>query len=431
MPTPVPTPAPAPQQDITCLIWGDPHIVTFDIMGLVRRSFWNEQYRNWNGQSHWGLGGHTVPDFFRSGVYWLVKSEQVKIQAYYGLQGGWQLHALALGGEFLGGRRLVIDRMHGGNARVLWEGQEVSISTEWSNSLARVSVTRSSQGQLKQMLVSLPAGVRLKLNRDTWNSGRSANVNAYIKMLKQPEQDGHCGRADGSFAEDEFNYLYTYWGNEVDLSEQLFDSENIASLLDAHQERSAYNPQEVCANSPPLPDAEAACTAALEGSPTALADALRPGCLVDVCALGLEAADVAKATVTRTASAIQEALPPNGWYDGGERMSCDEGCNALGLVCTEEQLLAHNGDVDTTDKVLQKIAEVGGKTNIGVCDPQWGEADDVPNWSAGGCHESSPSRAISTFNCAATPRGGLIPKHRLCYCHALTQGTAMLGYSQQ
>lgn len=393
-------------------------------MGSVRRNFWDERYRNWDGRSFWGLGGHIVPDFFRTGVYWLVKSQEVKIQGYYGRDGGWQLHALAIGGPFLQGHRLVLEQLYDGVGKVSWDGSEVEASPRWADGgdIASVRVTRDSEQKITKMRVRLPAGVSVNVDRSMWNWGRLANIDAYITMRKQPDQDGHCGKADGSFAEDEYHYLYKQWGQQVAARNRLFDSDP-AALLDVHQDPYDFNFAEVCANSPPMPEAEAACAAALNGSSNAIAEALRPGCLIDVCALGLGAANATASTLQHVAEAIEAALPPDGWYDSGARKSCDEGCEALGLVCTEEQLLAHNGDVDTSEEVLRMIRDVAGGTGdadvqLGICDPQWGEADDVPNWSAGGCHQSSSSRALSTFNCAVAPRGGWQAKHRLCYCHA-------------
>ena len=48
------------------------------------------------------------------------------------------------------------------------------------------------------------------------------------------------------------------------------------------------------------------------------------------------------------------------WYDGGAGLSCDDGCAAVGLVCSEEQLYANDGDVDSEDEALALIATVGG-----------------------------------------------------------------------
>jgi len=377
------------------------------------------------------LQGHIVSDVFQDGFYWLVKSRQVKIQAFYGRGGGWQIHAIAFGGEFLEGHRLVIEQLYEGIGRVTWDGDVVSIRR---NSMKMLSTLASVQMEMngrsfETILVNLPAGVKLELVRDTWNNGAGVNVNAYITMRKQPGQDGQCGKADGNFAEDEYGYIARTWGRQVPARKRLFDQGSL-TLLEESESSREDNATVVCANNPPLPEAIEACQAALQSSPAGLAEALMPGCLVDACAMGQEAANGASAAARRAEAVLEaagepEPLPADGWYDGGAGQSCDEGCGVLGLICTEEQLLAHNADVDTSEEVVELVTRLAGGTWLwsSMCTLHWAEEDDVPNWSAGVCHPSSSTRALSTFNCAARPRGGWLPKHRLCYCHAPIQAT--------
>lgn len=105
----------------------------------------------------------------------------------------------------------------------------------------------------------------------------------------------------------------------------------------------------------------------------------------------------------------------DGWYDGGEDQSCDQGCAAVGLVCTEEQLSAHNSDVDTSEKVKALISAVAGVTTDDSCSGDYGTSKGVPNWTPTACCHST-DRSFSTFDCAKTPTAGR-EKHRLCYCH--------------
>jgi len=262
------------------------------------------------------------------------------------------------------------------------------------------------------------------LKRHSWNNGRSASVHAHITMRKQADgQDGHCGRADGDLADDTRDHMLSRWGAQVPGDQLLFGG-GASFLLDAGAEPGdAHGATEVCANSPPLPEDVETCKAALNSSTTTLADVLLPGCIIDVCVGGPEAAKAAVGAAETLAERLLAAGPPpaprpDGWYDGGAQRACDEGCGELGLVCSEEQLRAHNGDVDSPEKVFALVGEVGGNTNAQTCDETWGEADDVPNWWAGGCHASIASRSPSSFSCAARPRGTRLPKHRLCYCHA-------------
>jgi len=394
-------------------------------MRIVRSDFFQERHRNWDSRGHWGLGNHIVPDFFRSGDYWVVRSDEVKIQGRYGRDGGYALHGLAFGGPFLQNHRLAIDRLWDGTFLMHFDGRQIR-SSSFSNNLVQVRVQTEGRRRRKfrSATVTLPQGVSVDLSRCTWNNGNSASVTAHITMRKQAEgQDGHCGRADGELADDTRDHVLRRWGGQVPLGERLFH-EAPPSLLGAGEEPAdGPSAAEVCANSPPFPEDVETCKAALNGSNPVLADALLPGCVIDVCVGGagaVEAAAGAAETLTERLSAAGPPPAPNadGWYDGGPRKSCDEGCGERGLVCSEEQLRAHNGDVDSPEKVRALIGDVGGNTFAQVCDQTWGSADDVPNWWLGGCHGSVASRSLSTFSCSARPRGTALPKHRLCYCHA-------------
>ena len=103
-------------------------------------------------------------------------------------------------------------------------------------------------------------------------------------------------------------------------------------------------------------------------------------------------------------------------YDGGAGLSCDDGCAAVGLVCSEEQLYANDGDVDSEDEALALIATVGGSGPTS-CSDSVGTGLAVPLWVEGtSCFFSTSGRALDTFDCATAPPQSA--KHRLCYCHA-------------
>jgi hypothetical protein len=103
-----------------------------------------------------------------------------------------------------------------------------------------------------------------------------------------------------------------------------------------------------------------------------------------------------------------------GWYDSGEKEGCVQVCENCGLQCTEEQLMAHNADVDTDVEVRAIVTALGGTTAATNCNPMYGTALPVPNWNADACYQSQTDRNISTYSCAAVPGPG---KHRMCYCH--------------
>merc|ERR1712087_939405 len=82
-----PAPAPAPAGPTrTCVIWGDPHILTFD----------NKRV-----------------DFYTEGQYWIVKSAQVSVQGLYkpthATSGLSVMKAIAFGGPFMRGNKIIIE----------------------------------------------------------------------------------------------------------------------------------------------------------------------------------------------------------------------------------------------------------------------------------------------------------------------------------
>ena len=48
----------------------------------------------------------------------------------------------------------------------------------------------------------------------------------------------------------------------------------------------------------------------------------------------------------------------NGWYSAAAEASCTDGCSDQGLVCNESALLAHNDEVNSSEKVFNVIAQV-------------------------------------------------------------------------
>lgn len=113
-----------------------------------------------------------------------------------------------------------------------------------------------------------------------------------------------------------------------------------------------------------------------------------------------------------------------GWYDGGEDQSCEVGCAAQNLRCSEKAFAAENSVVAQSDKVLRLIKSVGGQTVATACDDQFGESPDVPLWSNTFCFSSKAARAAPTFDCGVVPMPFGEGKHRLCFCVADEAKTA-------
>merc|ERR1719188_1151751 len=110
VPVPVPVPAPAPTSG-TCLVWGDPHILTFDRKRV---------------------------DFYTQGEYWIVKSTTVHIQGLYrpthATSGLSVMKQIAFGGPFMQGHKLIV-----GATTASWDGQLIlaGFPSNFRNNLVR------------------------------------------------------------------------------------------------------------------------------------------------------------------------------------------------------------------------------------------------------------------------------------------------------
>jgi len=194
-----PTPAPECASG-TCTIWGDPHIISFDVSAKRKRKHpAREAFFRTRG---WKSDQLSVYD---EGTFWLVKSQNVHIQARY-----WHnksnpdftnLGALAVGGPFLGNNTLVIRSL---SEALTWNGKEIlsTLPSQFANEYIRAKYRRDAElvqngasGPAVEM--ELPDGVSLTVNR--WMQSLAVKID----MCAQKDgQEGQCGNFDG-FDQDE------------------------------------------------------------------------------------------------------------------------------------------------------------------------------------------------------------------------------------
>ena len=108
----------------------------------------------------------------------------------------------------------------------------------------------------------------------------------------------------------------------------------------------------------------------------------------------------------------------DGWYLASEDASCTDACNKHNLECSEKEFYKHNGDVDSSDEVLNLVEKLGGKTSATWCTDTYGQSPSVPGINPEKCSHSAPKRSILTFECDSTPSPKYEKKQRLCWCNA-------------
>jgi len=179
-----PKPAPPLGEAKTCVVWGDPHILTFDDKRV---------------------------DFYTPGEYWLVKSLTVRIQGKYratkATNGLSVMKAIAFSGLFMQSKVLII-----GTLTATYAGSPILAGFPSQFSANGVTASYDGNGETLQngragkplhiVHLTLPMSVNVQINR--WMEASEGNyINAKITMPAQPGQDGHCGNFNGNQADDD------------------------------------------------------------------------------------------------------------------------------------------------------------------------------------------------------------------------------------
>jgi hypothetical protein len=213
-----------------CIVWGDPHIITFDLnkkrhaQHPMREAFFRT--RGWKSDQ---------VSIYDEGTFWLVKNDLVHIQARYWHDKAnpeWtNLGALAIGGPFLDNNTLVIRSL---GAATTWNDQEILalLPSRFENSLVSAKYHSGSEtvkdGKPGPGLdIELPMGVKLVVNR--WKQ----NLAAKITMCHtQGLQTGQCGNFNGNANDDAQEILSAGNKQSVPSHEFLFGDRIISKTLE-------------------------------------------------------------------------------------------------------------------------------------------------------------------------------------------------------
>ena len=102
------------------------------------------------------------------------------------------------------------------------------------------------------------------------------------------------------------------------------------------------------------------------------------------------------------------------WFISKEKNSCDQTCNGVGLICSEDELRQHNREVATCNKVKNLAFSLTGISAI-HCNRNHKARSDVPNFDGKTVFKSAKSRSRRSYNCTSSPPQP--SKRRLCFCH--------------
>jgi len=162
-----------------CLMWGDPHVETFD---------------------------HSFPNFYEEGEWWVVKSKYVWIQGRFKAtpftKGLAATQAIALGGPFMQGHTIIVGPTQEG--QILVDGQPACTGFPSSCGIPGVATVKyDGQGQgvdaanahLTKHIVHIDAPLEVHVQVMRWAN----HVNVRITLRpRQGGQDGVCGNFNGN-----------------------------------------------------------------------------------------------------------------------------------------------------------------------------------------------------------------------------------------
>jgi len=245
-------------QSRDCTLWGDPHVKSFD---------------------------GAFPEFLEEGEQWIVKSDDISIQARYlatpFTNGPAATHQIAIGGQFMDWAVLSVGPMDNGQITC----SNLPILTQFPSeaTCGGATVSYDSQGELVDgaqakldrhiVHFSFPArGLHLEIFR--W--ANHINVRVTLKVTPGMSVDGSCGNANNDQADDTKEAIVARIGARIPVDELLFRQP---------AEVSGTPPQQKTIADCELHEREHAMSLCRAKEPNA-AGVLLDACVFDVCFAG-------------------------------------------------------------------------------------------------------------------------------------------------
>ena len=118
--------------------------------------------------------------------------------------------------------------------------------------------------------------------------------------------------------------------------------------------------------------------------------------------------------------------PGEGWYIGASGASCTETCTGNALLCTDQQMMAHNSEVNSDSEMMIKKAQLGFTgSSASSCTDGDRFAQEAPYFTSTECRYKNLNSKYQRdkYNCTASDA----VKYRLCYCHPPLQAGWFIG----
>lgn len=184
----------------SCEVWADYRFSGFDQVPKGPVSFIGGRLSTFDQQPV-DVTGYEI------GEFWLVKSADVRIQARYSLSrefagGRAAVAALAVGGPFLGGSRLVVEPKSG---TVEWNGNQLDESSKFVLGDPSILVLLETYYNASHDRGTAPSGVDVSLPRGISLKVRRYNTHLDLKITATRglgAVDGQCGNFNGNAQDD-------------------------------------------------------------------------------------------------------------------------------------------------------------------------------------------------------------------------------------